>query len=290
MRVSTRTFQLMALRDLRAGLGTLARLQQQAATGRRVSTVSDAPVDAGEIMRLQSQVRDIGQFRRNQTSATTRLSAEDVSLKAVSDLLTRARAAAESVASDDLTDPVRQTALETVRQIRDQIVSLGNTQVGSDYIFAGGNSTAPAFAADGSYLGDSLSRDVEIGPGVRVATTDPGNRMIAGALDALADLGAQLAAGTNADVKAALPALDAARQTALAVQAQAGARLQQITAAGQALAQQSATLLDRRDALQNVDPTEAALEVVNAQSALERAYAAIGKVLSTNLLDSLTVS
>jgi hypothetical protein len=36
-----------------------------------------------------------------------------------------------------------------------------------------------------------------------------------------------------------------------------------------------------------VDPTEAAIKVVTAQSALERAYAAIGKVLSTNLLDYL---
>ena len=81
--------------------------------------------------------------------------------------------------------------------------------------------------------------------------------------------------------------MNAAQQTVLSLQAQAGARAQQINAAGTELAHQSATLLDRRDALQNVDPTEASVELVSAQSALERAYAAIGKVLSTNLLDYL---
>ena len=43
----------------------------------------------------------------------------------------------------------------------------------------------------------------------------------------------------------------------------------------------------RGGSLRDVDPAEASIKAVMAQSALERAYAAIGKVMSTNLLDYL---
>jgi len=70
-------------------------------------------------------------------------------------------------------------------------------------------------------------------------------------------------------------------------QSETGTRLQQISIASDSLARRTANLLDQRDGLRDVDPTEAAIKVVMAQSALERAYAAIAKVMSTNLLDYL---
>ena len=49
----------------------------------------------------------------------------------------------------------------------------------------------------------------------------------------------------------------------------------------------STNLEDRREQVRDVDPTEAVLKVVNTQNALERAYAVIGRVLSTDFMQFL---
>src|SRR6185503_12387067 len=91
MRISSSMLQKNALSGLGRSLADLARAQQDAATGRRVRTASDDPVDAAQIMRLDAHLRDVDQFRRNATAATTRLSAEDVVLTSARELLARAR-------------------------------------------------------------------------------------------------------------------------------------------------------------------------------------------------------
>jgi flagellar hook-associated protein 3 FlgL len=287
MRVSTRMFQDSALRSIRGNLETLARLQEQAATGRRVRTVSDDPGAATQIMRAEAEVRDFEQFRLSGVEASTRMGTEDVVLTSARNLLKQASGLAVGVAGRDPSDPQRQAMAAAIEQLRQELVAYGNTRVGNEYIFGGASSTSPPFQPDGTYVGDDVVRQIEIDRGVFMPTNHSGDSVFSSALQGLADLEQELRTGDQASINAALNDLQSAGDQFVLAQSETGTRLQQISATTTSLAQRTANLLDQRDALRDVDPAEVSVKVVVAQSALERAYAAIGKVLSTNLLDYL---
>jgi len=287
MRISTRMLQESALRSIRGNQETLARLQEQATTGRRIRTVSDDPGAATQIMRSEAAVRDFEQFRRNGIEALTRMSTEDVVLTSARDLLKQASGLAVGVAGSGPADPERQAMAAAVGQLRQELVAYGNTRVGNEYIFGGASSTVPPFQPDGTYVGDHVVRQIEIDRGVLMPTNHAGDGVFSSALQGLADLEQELRTGTQASINAAVNDLNTAGDHLVLAQSETGTRLQQISATTDSLALRTANLLDQRDSLRDVDPAEAAIKVVIAQSALERAYAAIGKVMSTNLLDYL---
>src|SRR5439155_10866573 len=113
--------------------------------GRRVRTMSDDPVAASQIMRLDGTLRDIGQYQRNATAATTRLSAEDAVLTSARALVDQARDIATSAASASPGSDERTAAVVALQHIHEQLVALGNTQVGDEYIFGGGHTTQAPF-------------------------------------------------------------------------------------------------------------------------------------------------
>jgi flagellar hook-associated protein 3 FlgL len=287
MRISTYMMQQQMLRGLGRSLDSLARAQQDAATGRRVRTLSDHPVDASQIMRIDSHLRDIDQFNRNAAAAQTRLSAEDVVLTAARDLVSRAKNLALSGATESPSDPLRLAALAELRQIRDQLVSLGNTRIGDEYIFGGAQTQSPPFRADGAYLGDDTIRMAEIDDQVIVPTNHSGGWMFGPAFQALDALEQELQTGTSASIQGLAADLDTADRQMLYSQTEVGSRQREIESALEHLARRSNDLLDRREVLRDLDPAEAVAKVLAGQTALERAYAMVGRVLSTNFLDYL---
>ena len=72
--------------------------------------------------------------------------------KAENPAIAKARTLALSTTSADPNDPIRQAALNEARALKDQMVALGNTRVGDQYIFGGDYSTAPPFQSNGTYL------------------------------------------------------------------------------------------------------------------------------------------
>ncbi len=288
MRISSRMFQQRAISTLRASQQSLYKAQNRAASGRRIQTISDDPDAASRIMRLNGQLRDIEQFQQNATEAQTRLQVEDTAITTARDLLARVRALAVSISSDDPANPDRVAAQASLEQIRQQLVALGNTRVSDGYLFGGACSTTPPFQPDGSYVGDDTVHQAVIDNGLILDTNHTGNDLFGEALQAIQSLQMQVRTGTAGAIQSCLPEFDGSTTGLLAAQAEVGARLQQAQTTSTSLALQAANLADTRDALQGSDPTEAAVEVIAAQSALERAYAAIGKILSTNLLDYLS--
>jgi flagellar hook-associated protein 3 FlgL len=272
---------------LRGRLSAVARASVQATTGQRINTVSDDPVDASQIMRMESQVRDIDQYRRNGTFATTKLSTEDVAISSLRDAISKAKSLALSTTAADPNDPVRKAALSEAMALKDQMVALGNTRVGDQYIFGGDYSTAPPFQSNGTYVGNLASQRVEINSGVTIAVNHAGQPLFSDALNAIDNLITQLGSGTPDQISAATGSFDTAAQTALGIQAEVGSRLQDIQQAGTQLAAQGSSLLDRRDNLRNVDQATAIVQLQQEQSALERAYAVVGRVLQSNLTDYL---
>jgi flagellar hook-associated protein 3 FlgL len=287
MRITSQILLQNTLRGLRLNLENVDRAQQEVSTGRRIRTVSDNPNDASMLMRIDARLRQIDQYRRNATAASTRLTTEDQVLTTIRDLAARAKEVAAAGAVDDPSDPLRQTALAQVETIREQVISLGNTRIGNEYLFSGTRSTTTPFLADGTYVGGTTVRQAEIDEGMRTDVNHTGQPILTDLLDGLNAMIGELTSGTADTIQQAVGEFAKPENNLLLGQAEIGVRLRLIADVGTQLVQRSGNLQDQQEQLRDADPTESVVKAMAAQTALERAYEMAGRVLSINILDYL---
>ena len=288
MRISNQMLLQDALRNLQGNLESLYRAERQAATGRRIQTASDDPADASRIARISAHLRDIDQYRRNSASANIRLSAEDAVLTSVRDLLDQAKKVALGLEEPEVSESAMQGALTALAQIREHLISLGNTRLGNEYLFGGAKTEEPPFLADGTYVGDQTVRRMEIDQGLLLETNHTGDEAIAEAVKAVEDLLDGLEGGGNRDgLASSASEIEGAQRRVLTAQTELGVRLGQLKDVQDHLARRSLDLTDQRDALRDADPAEAILNLMTSQQAMERAYEVVGRVASMNIINYL---
>jgi flagellar hook-associated protein 3 FlgL len=287
MRITTSYLYSSALRGLRRNQAQLDRAQVELASGRKIIIASDNPTDSVTATRLASHIEDIAQYQRNGLMASTRLETEGAAMEAVADLLEQAQEIAKGTSSLDPDDPGRQAAATAIAELRLQVISIANTKVGDEYLFGGTRSGTPPFDENGLYQGSNDSRSVEVDEGVYLATNVPGDPVFTGLIESMGSLNLAISSGDSGGITRATGGLEAAAQTLERARTENGLRQTRLDSIATTLAQRAVGMGDRRDTLLNADPTAAALEAVAAQSALERAYAAVAKVLETSILQYL---
>jgi flagellar hook-associated protein 3 FlgL len=160
----------------------LSDLNIQLSTGKRINQPSDDPVGAARALDLSHLTADVTQYQRNITTANARLGLEDQTLSNVSGVLGRVRTLLLQAANSSQTDETRGDIAAEMVQLRQQLLGQANSKDGQgDYLFAGNRTgTAPFASQNGvSYLGDDGQRMVAAGPGLQVATGDPGSAVFA---------------------------------------------------------------------------------------------------------------
>ena len=183
MRVSTSWMQQQSVNTMMDRQGDLSDIQTQMGTGKRINQPSDDPVGAARAVELTHLGADTAQYQRNITSANARLGLEDQTLSSVSDVLDRVRTLTLEGMNATQTDESRADIAAELVQLRGQLLGIANSKDSQgDYIFAGNRTGAQPFVSQGSvsYVGDEGQRMVAAGPGLQVATGDPGSAIFMG--------------------------------------------------------------------------------------------------------------
>jgi flagellar hook-associated protein 3 FlgL len=287
MRVTSSMMVQSAIQGMRARLADLNKAQNSATTLRRINLMSDDPLAAGELSQLVSSQADVTQYRRNITLARTKLDVEDSVLTSMRAVIDQAKSVAQKVSTLSPVDPERQRAVTQLADLQMQLVSLGNTKVGDQYIFGGTSTGAPPFQADGTYVGDSAEQQVQLDEGAYASTVHTGDHSIGGALVSFGSLQSSVATESASEIELSVTNLQAFSNQLLSDQADVGARKQVINDADTRLAARSNLNQQRRDAIDAIDPAEALVTVQTAQASLERAYAVVSRVIQTNIIDYL---
>ena len=179
MRVSTSWMQQQSVNTMMERQGDLSDIQTQMGTGKRINQPSDDPVGAARALELTHLDADTAQYQRNITSANARLGLEDQTLSSVGDVLGRVRTLLLQGMNATQTDESRSDIAAEMVQLRGQLLGMANSKDSQgDYIFAGNRTGAAPFVAQTggvSYVGDEGQRMVAAGPGLQVATGDPGS-------------------------------------------------------------------------------------------------------------------
>jgi len=285
---------------LQSNIALLQQANERVTTGKRINQASDDPAASMSVMNAGSALRALEQYQNNVKRASNRIDLEDQVLSQIGDLVTRAKELAVSQSSATASDSTRKIANDEVKQLFQQIVDLGNTKFGNEYLFGGDQSDTAPFSATGSagtldYTTTTPQgqRSINIGDGQTIALTHDGKQVLidTGVLDAIKDLAHALdpASATygNAGIEAAMSKLDSSFEAVQGVVGDTGATGSRLDTAGQNLDALKANLTTFKSDLEEVDVETAMTELTNRQIAYQAALLATAKVTGLSLVDYL---
>jgi flagellar hook-associated protein 3 FlgL len=304
MRVTENSTASMVLNNIQLIRERTDHLQRQASTLLKVNSPGDDPQAASRILDMKAQMASLDQYSRNIKTGQTWLLQMDSTLDGMGNLLSRAKEIATAMANGTYGANDRDTYLNEIREIKNQIVALGNTQVAGRYLFGGFASDRPPFdtaavngAAVGTYLGTADEFTMEIDRGVHVAVGYSGDKLLHGSpatgsndtdiLGTLDKLMTALDGNDEAGIRGELTSLDAGLNQVLAVRGELGGRMQRLDNI-QAL--HEATRLNLNSLvsdLQDADIMQVLSDLQQQQTALQATLAASAKTSSISLLDYL---
>jgi flagellar hook-associated protein 3 FlgL len=260
--------------------------QEEVSSGQRLSHLHVAPADSAEMVQLNDQLAGLDQFKTNADSGGYFLQVSDSTLNTLYNLVTSIYTAG-SEAANSFNDANSLSALATQIQSQlDQVLSLANTQVEGRYIFAGSQTTSPAFTVAGgtaTYQGDTAVNTIHISDGLQVEENIPGSAVFSPVFANVEALLAAIQSGDQSAIKSSLGQFSSTLATVNQVRAKLGVDLGKLEDAATALQTQQTNIKTRQSNIGDVDMAAAICQLSQTQTALQAALKA-GSLLTQNSL------
>ncbi|MDR7444101.1 MAG: flagellar hook-associated protein FlgL [Armatimonadota bacterium] len=287
MRVTLHSLTLNFLRNLNADLERLLKLQEQLATGKRMHRPSDDPPNLPPVLGMRDALNAVQQYGRNLQDTKTLLDAGQRALQDAVQGVHRLRELAIQGANGTLSAPDMQALAKEVRELREELVALGNTQVAGKYLFGGTRTTQPPFDAGGNYLGNSDRVRREVDRGIEIEATVPGDLAFSQALSAAEALQSALESGEHDAVRATLSGLDGALDQLLAALAELGARANRVEVVQSRMEELEVGLRELLSVREDVDIAEVVVRLQTEENVYRAALAAGARLIQPSLVDFL---
>jgi flagellar hook-associated protein 3 FlgL len=285
-----------ALYNLQKGRTVLGRLQEQITSGSLVNRPSDDPITTRKLLDIESKLEKGEQYQDNITSGNLWLNMTETALEGMINVITEARKTAGKIASGSTDSTVRANAASQLTELKEQLVDMGNTQLGDQYLFAGFKTgTAPFSKGDNIYHGTGDDISVEIDQNSLAAINITGDKLlkgtgIYGSVDILQTFDNLITAINNNDtstIQSEAEKLDTSMKQVSNAVSDVGNRLSRLDSAKTLITQNQNTLSGILSGTQEVDMIKAATELNQQQTAFEAALAATAKISQLSLLDYL---
>lgn len=125
------------MRNLNRTMLRLDKKQMQGYTGKRIHKASDDPIATSRVLKVKADISQLRQYDKNVDDAISWLETTELAVKNTNEALHRIRELTVQAANGVLTEEETQKVNEEIKQLKAQIISLGNTTYGSSYIFSG---------------------------------------------------------------------------------------------------------------------------------------------------------
>ncbi len=296
MRVTMTTMYDRIKTDLARLTERLDRTNATISSGKIYQTPSDAPVKLTHALGLRDSLADIDQFKRNITYGQGWVKATENVLTGVEDRLQRAKELAIEGANDTVNGDNRRAIAQEVKNILEEVVSLGNAKLGNRYILAGSKtdgyeSNQMPFVMDKrcnvTYNGNREDVKLDVAPGIQQKINLDGQSTLidSGSFQALKDLYDSLMADSQPNIENAIKKLDDSMTHISNQTARIGAMANSLDVKEDVMDSQK---IINTEILSGVEDTDL-IEAINNLNATETAYqAALGaasKVMKVTLAD-----
>ncbi|MDR2670146.1 MAG: flagellar hook-associated protein FlgL [Oscillospiraceae bacterium] len=135
-------------RNLYRNAAKMERFQTQLATNRKIVRLSDDPVGVIKSLNARSRLAGIEQYQRNIQDAQSWLTQSESSVTELNTILKRVYELSVSLSNEVKTPEDRQAASYELKELLDQVITLGNATLGDKYLFGGYNVTKAPMAVD----------------------------------------------------------------------------------------------------------------------------------------------
>lgn len=306
MKVSTAFLFERATERMSTLQNRLAKTQAQLSTSKQVISPSDAPDKAAAIDRLRGEISRQKGHGEVLKVALNRFTTEETALRASSDVITRIKELSIQAANDTLSPSDRKVIATELRELRNQLVSLGNTRDDTgNFVFSGTRVETQAFAFDTqgrvNYQGDQtltrvpagVERSVQFtraGTDVfqRVVRKDAeGDRFSVSFFDSLGQLIDAAENSNMADIRQGIGEADQMLNNVSQAVAQCGSEQQVVQSQIDVLDQTTLRLKSTLSDIEDLDYTEAVARVNKEMVALQAAMASFGKIAGLTLFDHI---
>jgi flagellar hook-associated protein 3 FlgL len=279
------------LRDLSRVQERLQNAQEQLSSGKKVSTPSDNPSIAADIVRLNGEEIESAQYERNLQFGQSKLNLADTVLDSVQTMVERAMTLGQSAISNATAGT--SGAIE-VDSLRDQIISIANTTHAGRYIFGGSKTTTPPYvkALDSSvsYQGNNTAATVQVGRNSTLQMQIPGSEIFSGSVDIFSTLSALVTAmqsGDNSGIDAQVQKLQQFHDVVSVGQTRIAGFINMGTNVASELSTRSLGRANDLKQEQDADIAQAISELTMSQTALQATMAVGAKIAQLSLLDYL---
>lgn len=298
MRVTQSMMANSLLQHISDGYSKLADYQNQLSTGKKITKPSDDPVVATMGIAYRTDVSHVEQYQKNVTTAQKWMDSADSALSDVNDVLQRVRELTVEASNGTYTSDQRAAAQAEVSQLTQQLVTIGNTQVGGQYIFSGSDSANPLLTSTSGTVtanttalsnpdvsldvNDGIKMSINVAPDA-VFTANGSN----GLFDDLASLQTTLTTGSSSDISAYLSKIDAHLDAVSSAQADLGAKENRMTMISNRLSDMKTTATKVMSDNEDADYAETIVNLNQQQNVYNASLSVGARVIQQSLVDYL---
>ena len=298
MRVTSNMSADNSLYNIQQGRARLDRLQELTSSGSNVNKPSDDPINSRLLLDIGDKLRTGDQYLSNIKKSTTWQQFTNTALTGMSEIMRLAKQQAATITSGTNDATVRQNAVSQLQALKQQMVDMGNMQLGDQYIFGGAiNSTKPFSGTAPYYAGDETALNVEIGNDTTQQMNIPGNQLLTAdtavsqpygttnIFKAFDDLITAVNANDVPGIQAGSQALEDGSKQINNAQSDGAARLTRLDTMTKLNENTKNTLETVYGNTQNVDYAKLAVQLNQQKIAFEASLSATAKLSQLSLLD-----
>ncbi len=270
---------------------TYNMLNRQISSGKLLTQLSDSPSASADLLSLTDIAADIDQFQSSAQTVSYFLGTADSALNEVNSLLTSVYSKGSQASSEVLGDEGRATLAMEIRSLRDQVLSLANSEIKGRFIFAGSSSDSAPFKIAGdtvSYVGDSDENKVQVEEGTEVQAGIPGSEAFTAIFTVIGSLLTAVDSNDTSAIATELTKFQSAYAELGLARGKIGTSMSTVESVQTRLSEQETNLKARRSQIEDADMTEAVVQLGQVKTTLNAALSAGSSILSQrNLFDIL---
>jgi len=265
----------------------LSKVNEIATTGKRINNLSDDPVGLTRSLIIQSDLSGIGQMGRNIDYGNSWLTASESALTSVETILSDTKALSVQMASATTGADQRASAAEIVQNMLDEIVSLANSDVAGNYIFAGSKTDTIPFEQDGTYNGDNNPFTIKISKNSTVEVGSDGQAVFGNIFNTLSNLKTALETNDVGGIQDAMGYLDGHFDDISTKISDVGSKMNRMEIKDKIYQDLNFSNTERLSKIEDADIVEAVMNVKAAELTYQSALASSSKVMTLTLVDYL---
>jgi flagellar hook-associated protein 3 FlgL len=288
MRVASKSVYDAARFNVANSQEQLYKANQVVATGKRITALSDDPVGLTQSLQIKSALSNLEQLGHNISMGKSWLTASESALSQAQDIISDARALCVQMVSGTIDLSQQAPAATIVQNHIDEIVSLGNTEVNGQYVFAGWKTDTVPFGQDGTYHGDNHAFTIKIGNDTTIEIGADGEAIFQDLFTTLSDLKDALEGNDVEGIRAAMTNLDIDLDRITTKISDIGSKVLRMETNEQIFQEVNISNTQRLSEIEEADMAAAIIDLESREVVYKAALASSARIMQLSLVDFLS--